>query len=119
MRPVLLAAAAVLLAIGPAAAESTTDAAHALATQLATTMQKCWFSGDAAFAPYRYTPEVNAGSPRILIVPKKTPQSRPLLVVVPTGAKSADAYGPLLAGALGPRLRADLTRWLTGNGDCT
>ena len=43
----------------------------------------------------------------------------PLLVVEPTGAKSANAYGPLLATALAPRVRADLTRWLTGNGDCT
>jgi hypothetical protein len=119
VRQPLLAAAALLATVGPAAATSTTDAAHTLATHLATTMQKCWFSGDAGFAPYRYTPEVNAGAPRILIVSKKKPQDRPLLVVEPTGAKSADAYGPLLASALAPRIRADLTRWLTGNGDCT
>jgi hypothetical protein len=119
MRRPLLAVAALLVMVVPAAATSTTDAAHTLATHLATTMRKCWFSGDAAFASYGYTPEVNAGAPRILIVAKKAPEGRPLLVVEPTGAKSADAYGPLLASALAPRIRSDLTRWLTGNGACT
>ncbi|HVY20933.1 MAG TPA: hypothetical protein VHA70_12775 [Bauldia sp.] len=118
MKLLPLATAAFILCAGPTMAASTSDAAHALAGHLADTMKKCWFSGDRGFAPYAYTPEVNAGAPRILLVSRKEPHGRPLLVVEPTGSKSADAYGPLLAGALAPRIIADLTRWLKGNGDC-
>lgn len=120
MKDVMLAAAIVLAATSAAHASGrTSDAAHALSNHLAGAMKKCWFSGDAAFAPYLYTPEVNAGAPRILLVARKEPHSRPLLVVEPTGKASADAYGPLLGEALASRIRADLTRWLKGGSACS
>lgn len=120
MRRTLLVAALALAAAPAAHADGrTSDAAHALSTHLAGAMKKCWFSGDRVFAAYRYTPEVNAGAPRILLVARKEPHGRPLLVVEPTGKASADAYGPLLADALAPRIRADLTRWLRGGSACT
>jgi hypothetical protein len=107
-----------LLAATPAAADTAAEA-HALYGDLTAAMKKCWFSGDASFAAYRYAPEVNAGVPRILLVPKKEPHGRPLLVVEPKRAGTADAYGPMLATELAPRVIADLTRWLKGSSDCT
>jgi hypothetical protein len=115
-----IAVAAVVLAstVQPALADSASEA-HALYDHLAAAMRKCWFSGDDAFAAYRYAPEVNAGMPRILLVQKKDPHGRPLLVVEPKRAGTADAYGPLLATPVAPRVIADLTRWLKGSSDCT
>ncbi len=110
-------AAAALLLTAPALG-AVPESAHTLATHLAATMKKCWFSGDAAFATYRYAPEINIGAPRILLVSKKEPNGRPLLVIEPKRAGTADAYGPLLATALAPRIKDDLTRWLTGSGAC-
>jgi hypothetical protein len=112
-------AAAALLAIAGSAKADQAAEAHALATHLAATMKTCWFSGDAGFAAYRYAPEVNAGAPRILLLSKKDPHGKPLLVIEPKRAGTADAYGPLLAGTLAPRVIADLTRWLKGSSDCT
>jgi hypothetical protein len=103
---------------GPAAADTASEA-HELATHLAGMMKQCWFSGDDAFDAYRYAPEVNAGKPRILIVDKKKPHDLPRLVVEPKRAGTADAYGPLLATPIAPRVIADLTRWLKGSSDCT
>jgi hypothetical protein len=118
VRPLALAGFSLALTTSAAVADNASEA-HDLATHLAGTMKKCWFSGDADFASYRYSPEVNAGAPRILIVSKKEPHGRPLLVVEPKRAGTADAYGPLLAGDLSARIRDNLTRWLTGNGDCS
>lgn len=115
----MLAALALVAGAGVAAAANNAEEAHALNADLAAAMKKCWFGGDAAFAAYRYAPEVNVGAPRILLVSKKEPHGRPLLVVEPKRAGTADAYGPLLATELAPRIRADLTRWLTGDDSCT
>ncbi|MEJ0013277.1 MAG: hypothetical protein WDM94_11785 [Bauldia sp.] len=114
----VIAAAALLLAASASAPAAVPESAHTLATHLAGAMKKCWFSGDAAFAAYRYVPEINIGAPRILLVSKKEPNGRPLLVVEPKRAGTADAYGPLLATALAPRIKDDLTRWLKGGSDC-
>lgn len=81
-------------------------------------MKACWFAGDPAFAPYVYAPEINAGTPRILLVPKGEPTALPLLVVEAKGRASADYYGPLLSGESGPRIRADLDRWVRGGRGC-
>jgi hypothetical protein len=102
---------------GPASG-AVPEAAHTLSAHLAGAMKKCWFNGDAAFAAYRYSPEVNAGVPRILLVSRTDPHGRPLLVVEPIGAISANAYGPLLAGKLSERIKNDLRRWLKGGSDC-
>jgi hypothetical protein len=121
VKSVVIAAAALALAVSCDAAvfAAVPESAHTLATHLADAMKKCWFSGDAAFAAYRYAPEINIGAPRILLVSKKEPNGRPLLVVEPKRAGTADAYGPLLASALAPRIRDDLTRWLKGGSACS
>jgi hypothetical protein len=92
--------------------------AQTLFLALQETMTTCWFSGDPAFAAYVYTPEVNAGTPRILIVPKNEPTALPLLVVEARGRAAADYYGPLLASEAGPRVGADLDRWIRGGRAC-
>lgn len=121
MRLVALALAAAALAgcqsSGPATTGTFSDA-HGLYSSLSETMKTCWFSGDPAFAAYVYSPEINAGTPRILIVPKGEPTALPLLVVETKGRANADFYGPLLASATGPRIRADLDRWIAGGRGC-
>ena len=92
--------------------------ANALHASLSKTMETCWFSGDAAFAAYVYSPEINAGTPRILVVPKGDPTALPLLVVETKGRSTIDFYGPLLVSEAGPRIRADLGRWSQGGTGC-
>ena len=92
--------------------------AQTLFLALQETMTTCWFSGDPSFAAYVYTPEINAGTPRILIVPKGKPTALPLLVVEAKGRANADVYGPLLASAEGPRISADIDRWIRGGREC-
>jgi hypothetical protein len=116
-----VALAALLLAACQSAGPSsvgTFDEAHGLYKALTETMKACWFSGDPAFAAYVYTPEINAGTPRILIVPKGEPTALPLLVVEAKGRASADYFGPLLASESGPRIGADLDRWIKGGRGC-
>ncbi|MDP9808971.1 hypothetical protein J2W42_001818 [Rhizobium tibeticum] len=82
----------------------------------------CWFkSGDAAFADYRLAPELNSfsGRPRILVVHRGSPESRPLLVVQAEGNPSKlDAFGPMMQGSAGPRIVKDVTRWASGGKAC-
>ncbi len=118
MKALLTGIAVALCTFGHAATASPAAEANALYEHLTAAMKKCWFSGDPAFAAYRYAPEVNAGVPRILLVEKKSPHALPRLVVEPKRAGTADAYGPLLATALAPRIRDDLTRWLKGSVEC-
>jgi hypothetical protein len=92
--------------------------AGALHASVSKAMEDCWFSGDPAFAAYVYTPEINAGTPRILVVPKNEPTGLPLLVVESKSTSTVDFFGPLLASAEGPRIRADLGRWSQGGTGC-
>lgn len=82
----------------------------------------CWFkSADPAFAAYRLAPELNSfsGRPRILAVPKNSPESRPLLVVQAEGNPARlDAFGPLMDGAAGGRIRQDIIRFASGDKRC-
>lgn len=121
-RAFILAGASLLAACQtatqPTVNPRTSDEAHALQTRLAETVKTCWFSGDPAFAGYIYSPEINANAPRILIAPKKEPGGRPVLVIEPKSATTADVYGPMLASPMGARVRADLGRWLNGANDC-
>ena len=120
-RAVLFLAAIALAgcqAAPPPATIGASDEAHALYRHLTETVKTCWFAGDPAFAAFIYSPEVNADVPRILIVPKKEANGRPVLVIEPKGAASADVYGPLLAGPNGGRVRTDLGRWIKGGSDC-
>jgi hypothetical protein len=121
LRAAAAAVAALALAGCQSAGTSTTGTfaeAQTLFLVLQETMTTCWFSGDPAFAGYVYTPEINAGTPRILIVPKSQPTALPLLVVEARGRASADYFGPLLASESGPRIGADLDRWIKGGRGC-
>jgi hypothetical protein len=122
----LRAAAALLAALAVAGCQSSSSAppagsysdAVSLYAALGDEMKACWFAGDPAFTAYVYSPEINAGTPRILIVPKGEPTALPLLVVEAKGRASADYYGPLLASEPGPRIRADLDLWIRGGRGC-
>jgi hypothetical protein len=115
------AAIATALAASPAPA-ATSDKAYDLHARFARAMETCWFnSGDPAFAAYVYSPEPNAANgPRILIVPKTSPTSNPLLVVDidPTG-NHVNVYGPLTGSAAVKRIGADLKRWMAGSEACS
>jgi hypothetical protein len=82
----------------------------------------CWFkSADPAFAAYRLAPELNSfsGRPRILAVPRNSPESRPLLVVQAEGNPArVDAFGPMMDGSHGERIRKDVLRWAAGGKGC-
>lgn len=82
----------------------------------------CWFkSQDAAFKPYRLAPELNSfsGRPRILAVPRNSPESRPALVVQAEGNPARlDAFGPLMSGTEGERIKRDVLRWAGGQNGC-
>lgn len=90
--------------------------------RVALAANSCWFkSGDSAFKDYRLAPELNSfsGRPRILAVPKHSPESRPLLVVQAEGNPARlDAFGPLVDGAGGERIKRDIVRWANGAKNC-
>ncbi|WP_283194508.1 hypothetical protein [Rhizobium sp. AN80A] len=91
--------------------------------RVAVAANTCWFkSGDAAFTAYRLAPELNSfsGRPRILVVPRNSPEGRPLLVVQAEGNPSKlDAFGPMMDGPARPRIAQDVTRWAGGNKSCS
>lgn len=90
--------------------------------RVALAANSCWFkSKDPAFAAYRLAPELNSfsGRPRILAVPRHSPESRPVLVVQAEGSPAKlDAFGPLMDGANGERIKRDVLRWAGGAGGC-
>ncbi|MDR6082695.1 hypothetical protein QE453_003615 [Agrobacterium sp. SORGH_AS440] len=82
----LFLAAATLAACQPKPQPTASVSRAALPTmeRIALGANACWFkSGDAAFKAYRLAPELNSfsGRPRILLVPRNSPESRPMLVV--------------------------------------
>ena len=82
----------------------------------------CWFkSADPAFAPYRLAPELNSfsGRPRFLVVPRNSPESRPVLVVEAQGNPAKlDAFGPMMSESSRARISHDVTRWANGAKGC-
>ncbi|WP_426236256.1 hypothetical protein [Pararhizobium sp. DWP1-1-3] len=104
----------------PAPARNT--AALATMERVALGANACWFkSGDPAFKPYRLAPELNSfsGRPRILIVKRKSPESRPLAVVQAEGHPARlQAFGPLFSEAVGARMTTDIKRWGAGGEGC-
>jgi len=116
-------AAAVATSAPPAAVAPPSDAAHALVNRLSAAMKRCWFmGGDPMFGDFVAGPEPNAsGGPRILVVPRSTPDGRPVLVVEILGAGAkpkVNVYGPLAVGAAGERIGRDLRRWIDGGDAC-
>ena len=132
MRPRLSVANAALstvLAAMLAACQSTAPATSpnraALPTmeRVALGANACWFkSGDPAFAAYKLAPELNSftGRPRILLVHKGSPESRPLLVVQAEGSPARlQAFGPMMQEPVAARIAGDVNRWSAGNKACS
>lgn len=122
---VVLAAAVALLSACQSAntpARSPSQAALPTMERVALNANTCWFkSGDAMFSGYRLAPELNSfsGRPRILAVPRSSPESRPALVVQAEGNPAKlDAFGPMMAGASGDRIRRDVLKWSSGGAGC-
>ncbi|MFF0949804.1 hypothetical protein ACFYE9_19675 [Rhizobium leguminosarum] len=130
MRPRLsVANAALLTAIAAMVAACQTPAPTGPNRAALPTMERvalganaCWFkSGDPAFAAYKLAPELNSfsGRPRILLVHKGSPESRPLLVVQAEGSPSRlQAFGPMMQEPVAGRITADVNRWSGGNKAC-
>ena len=102
---------------------TTSEAALPVMERIAIAASRCWFkSGDRRFRPYRLAPELNSfsGKPRILIVPSARPQDRPLAVIEAQGNPArVDAYGPLMAAAVGNTMATDIRNWSAGNSNCS
>ncbi|MBY5396412.1 hypothetical protein AB9F35_12590 [Rhizobium leguminosarum] len=131
MRPCLsVANAALLTALAAMVAACQTPAPIGPNRAALPTMERvalganaCWFkSGDPAFAAYKLAPELNSfsGRPRILLVHKGSPESRPLLVVQAEGSPSRlQAFGPMMQEPVAGRITADVNRWSGGNKACS
>ncbi|MGQ7791856.1 hypothetical protein ACUN0C_05545 [Faunimonas sp. B44] len=82
----------------------------------------CWFGADrGAFAGYAYTPEIDTGRARVLIVAANDPAGLPKLVIESTASgpgTGVKLFGPLLAGPQGGRIQADVARWSSGAAGC-
>lgn len=106
---------------GPAAPAAGTGALPTM-ERVAVGANACWFkSGDPAFKAYRLAPELNSfsGKPRILLVPRQSPESRPLLVVQAEGDPARlSAFGPLMDEAGASRISTDVKRWAGGGKGC-
>lgn len=105
------------------AAPRVDSAALPVMERVALGANRCWFkSGDPMFAAYRLAPELNSfsGTPRILIVKRNSPESRPLLVVQAQGNPARmGAFGPLMGEAqVAARVNRDVTAWARGGKGC-
>ncbi|NTJ42227.1 hypothetical protein G6L28_06390 [Agrobacterium larrymoorei] len=130
LRNVLTIAGLGLVALSLAACQSEKKPAASAASQAALPVMErialganaCWFkSGDPAFKAYRLAPELNSfsGRPRILVVPRNSPESRPMLVVHAEGNPAKlDAFGPMMNEANATRIAADVKRWANGGKGC-
>lgn len=118
-------AAALMLAACQSSTPAPRPNAAALPTmeRIALGANACWFkSGDPAFKAYRLAPELNSfsGRPRILVVHRNSPESRPLLVVQAEGSPTKlDAFGPLMGETVGARIGTDVKRWAAGGKGCS
>lgn len=121
--PLVLATAALVSACqsAPPAPKASTAALPTM-ERIALGANSCWFkSGDAAFSAYRLAPELNSfsGKPRILVVPRRSPESRPLLVVQAEGQPAKlSAFGPLMDEPVSSRIATDVKRWAAGGKGC-
>ncbi|HET7412842.1 MAG TPA: hypothetical protein VFJ18_09295 [Pararhizobium sp.] len=96
------------------------DAALPVMERITHAAARCW-SNEPAFKPYRLAPELDSytGRPRLLVVPAQSPGSLPLAVIQAQGSPATvQAFGPLMNGAAGNRIKADVERWAGGNTSC-
>ncbi|MDO9417121.1 hypothetical protein [Pararhizobium sp.] len=120
--PLTAVALAACQSSAPPAPSSASRGALPTMERVALAANACWFkSGDAAFKAYRLAPELKSfsGRPRILIVPRNSPESLPLAVVQAEGNPAQlAAFGPIMTGALGARMSSDIKRWANGAKGC-
>ena len=121
----VLSAAALLTACSTSTKPAQTVSVGALPVmeRVALGANRCWFkSKDPTFAAYKLAPELNSysGTPRILLVKKHAPESRPLLVVQATGTPAQmSAFGPLMDdAAISARVHKDVNHWARGGQGC-
>ena len=118
----LVAAAALVGCQTETPAPKTNGAALPTMERVALGANACWFkSGDPAFKAYRLAPELNSfsGRPRILVVHRNSPESRPLLVVHAEGNPAKlEAFGPMMGEAVSARIATDVKRWAAGGKGC-
>lgn len=104
--------------------ELATETPQSMMVRVAKQAQACWFKRkDPTFQGYKMASELNShsGRPRILIVPGNRPTDLPKLVAQAErrgGETAFSAFGPLLDGPEGQRLRASLSRWAGGSAQC-
>ncbi|MCD2171677.1 hypothetical protein [Rhizobium sp. C4] len=122
---VVLSAAALSSCQSQKAAQAPTtvrSAALPVMERITTGANACWFrTKDPAFARYRMAPELNSfsGKPRLLLVAKHSPESRPLLVIMAEGDPARlQAFGPLMQGELHAKISAGVNHWARGNAGC-
>lgn len=94
----------------------------AIMERVALAAKQCWFkSGDADFRQYSLAPELVSftGRPRILVVPARNPNDRPLLVVQAEGNPGRiERFGPMMQSPLATRIERDTARWASGSKAC-
>ena len=90
--------------------------------RITTGANACWFrTKDPAFAEYKMAPELNSfsGKPRLLLVAKHSPESRPLLVIMAEGDPARlQAFGPIMQGPLHDKITAGVNHWARGDTGC-
>jgi len=105
-----------------AQAPAVRSAALPVMERITTGANACWFrTKDPAFAQYRMAPELNSfsGKPRLLLVAKHSPESRPLLVIMAEGEPARlQAFGPIMQGPLHDKITAGVNHWARGNSGC-
>jgi len=99
---------------------------YGLATLMSDQIRKCWVgAGGSGFSEYASESDVNPvfNRARILLVPKNDLEAKPLLIVEAIDKNNTQAtvsaYGPLMQGAQGARISADLKRWTSGSQACS
>lgn len=99
---------------------------YELATLLSGQIRNCWYgSGSTGFSAYAAESDINPqfNRARILLLPKEDLEAKPLLVIEAVNKTSrratVSAYGPLMQGAQGERITADLERWTSGSQACS
>lgn len=90
--------------------------------RITTGANACWFrTKDPDFAAYKMAPELNSfsGKPRLLLVAKHSPESRPALVIMAEGDPARlQAFGPLMQGGMHAKITAGVNHWARGNTGC-
>lgn len=98
------------------------QSALAIMERVALSAKQCWFkSGDPDFKKYSLAPELVSftGRPRILVVPARNPNDRPLLVVQAEGSPARmERFGPMMQSPLADRIMRDTARWASGQRSC-